>query len=166
MNLPDYEPPDKIGKLTEDELTAFLAQPWKARLATVTPEHTPYIVPLWYEYNAAQKVFYIIARERSKYVQHIMHNPAVALHIADDAHLENTRVLVEGVAQVLAGPIAPETSPDIRKIATAMAHKYMGTEGAEYAQRTMSRLRYLIQVTPGSWRSWTGREWAPHYRKE
>ena len=166
MNLPDYGPPDKIGKLTEEELTAFLAHPWKARLATITPENTPYIVPLWYEYDAAQGVFYIIARERSKYVEHIMHNPAVAVHIADDAHLENTRVLVEGVAQILARPIAPATSPEIREIAKAMAHKYMGTAGTEYAQRTMSRPRYLIQITPRRWRSWTGREWAPHYRKE
>ncbi len=166
MNLPDYKPPDKVGKLTEDEITAFLAQPWKARLATVTPKNTPYIVPLWYEYDAAKEVFYIIARERSKYVEHIVRNPAVALHIADDAHLENTRVLVEGTAQILDGPVAPAASPEIREIAKAMAHKYMGAEGAEYAQRTMSRPRYLIQITPRRWRSWTGREWAPHYRKE
>ena len=166
MKLPDYEPPDRIGKLTEDELTVFLAQPWKARLATVTPNNTPYIVPLWYEYEAAQQVFYIVARERSKYVQHIVHNPAVALHIADDTHLENTRVLVEGTAEILAGPIAPADSPEIREKATWMAHRYMGDEGPEYAQRTMLRPRYLIKITPSRWHSWSGREWAAHYRKE
>ena len=166
MNLPDYEPPAKIGKLTEDEIVTFLAQPWKVRLATVTPENTPYIVPVWYDYDAARGVFYIIARERSEYVQHIMHNAAVALHIADDAHLENTRVLIEGAAQILAGPIAPAASPEIYEIAKAMAEKYMGREGAEYTQRTMSRPRYLIQITPQRWHSWSGQEWAPRYRKE
>jgi PPOX class probable F420-dependent enzyme len=166
MRLPDYEPSDKIGKLSEDEIAAFLAQPWKARLATVTPENTPYIVPLWYEYDPDQRVFYIIARERSIYVEHIKHNPAVALHFADDGHLENTRVLVQGPAEIVAGPIAPADSPEIRRIATSMAHRYMGDEGAEYAQRTVSRDRYLIKITPNRWRSWTGREWAPRYRKE
>ncbi len=43
--LPDYEPPDKIGKLTEHEVDTFLAQPWKTRLATITPENTP--TPRW-----------------------------------------------------------------------------------------------------------------------
>jgi nitroimidazol reductase NimA-like FMN-containing flavoprotein (pyridoxamine 5'-phosphate oxidase superfamily) len=166
MYLPNYKPPEKVGKLTEDELGVFLAQPWKARLATVTPENTPYIVPLWYEYDVGQRAFYIIARERSKYVQHIVHNPAVALHIADDAHLENTRVLVEGKAEILVGPVAPEDSREIREKAVAMAHRYMGEEGAEYAQRTMGRPRYLIKIIPRAWHSWSGREWAPHYRKE
>lgn len=166
MNLPNYEPPGRIGKLRDDELRVFLAQPWKARLATVTSENTPYIVPIWYEYEATQQVFYIIARERSKYVQHIAHNPAVALHVADDTHLENTRVLIEGMAEILAGPVAPTESPEIREKATLMALKYMGEDGAEYAQRTMSRPRYLIKIIPRRWYSWSGREWAAHYRKE
>jgi nitroimidazol reductase NimA-like FMN-containing flavoprotein (pyridoxamine 5'-phosphate oxidase superfamily) len=166
MYLPTYEPPKKVGKLTEDEITVFLAQPWKARLATLTPEDTPYIVPVWYEYDAAQRVFYIVARERSSYVQHIADNPAVALHIADDTHLENTRILIEGTAEILAGPIAPAVSPVIREKATSMARKYMGDEGPEYAQRTMTRPRYLIKITPSRWHSWSGREWAARYRKE
>ncbi|GAB4534737.1 MAG: hypothetical protein Kow0063_18130 [Anaerolineae bacterium] len=166
MNQPNYRPPDKVGRLTEDEIAEFLAQPWKARLATVTPDNTPYIVPLWYEYNATQKVFYIIARERSRYVQHIMHNPAVALHIADDVHLEHTRVLVEGVAEILDGPVALEDSQEIRKRAMAMAHRYMGEAGAGYIQHTMKRPRYLIKITPRAWHSWSGQEWAPRYKGE
>jgi PPOX class probable F420-dependent enzyme len=158
-------PPDKIGGLTEAELNAFLAQPWNARLATVTPGCTPYVVPVWYEYDPAGRVFYVVARERSAYVEHIQHNPAVAFHIADDVHLEHTRVLVEGTAEILEGPVAPADSPRIRELAVRMTMKYLADRGPEYAQRTDRRPRYLIRITPKRWHTWTGREWAAKYRR-
>lgn len=158
-------PPDKVGGLTEAEVNAFLAQPLNGRLATVTPEHTPYVVPVWYEYDPAERVFYIVARERAAYVAHIRQNPAVAFHIADDAHLEHTRVLVEGTAEILEGPVAPCDSPRIRALAEAMTRKYLADQGPEYALRTDRRPRYLIRITPTRWHTWTGREWAPKYRR-
>jgi PPOX class probable F420-dependent enzyme len=150
--------------LTETEMTAFLTQPLNGRLATVTPEHTPYVVPVWYEYDPRDRVFYVVARERSAYVVHIRHNPAVAFHIADDAHLEHTRVLVEGTAEILEGPIAPAVSPRVRELGLRMTSRYLADRGAEYAQRTDRRPRYLIRITPKRWHTWTGREWASRYR--
>ena len=41
-----FEPSDKIGGLTEDELVAFLAAPWNARIATVTGDGWPYVTPV------------------------------------------------------------------------------------------------------------------------
>ncbi|MDR7545563.1 MAG: pyridoxamine 5'-phosphate oxidase family protein [Armatimonadota bacterium] len=158
-------PPEKIGSLTEAELNAFLAQPWNGRLATVTPEGTPYVVPVWYEYDPAGRVFYVVARERSAYIEHIRHNPAVAFHVADDVHLEHTRVLVEGTAEILEGPVAPADSPRIRALAVKMTMKYLADRGPEYAQRTDRRPRYLIRITPRRWHTWTGREWAAKYRR-
>ncbi|MDR7531716.1 MAG: pyridoxamine 5'-phosphate oxidase family protein [Armatimonadota bacterium] len=163
--LPAMTPPDRIGGLTEDERNAFLAQPWNGRLATITPQQTPYVVPVWYEYDPAARVFYIVARERSAYVEHIRANPAVAFHIADDIHLEHTRVLVEGIAEILEGPIPPAQSPRLHALAVALSRKYMGERGPEYAGRTMHRPRYLIRITPQRWHSWTGREWARKYRE-
>jgi nitroimidazol reductase NimA-like FMN-containing flavoprotein (pyridoxamine 5'-phosphate oxidase superfamily) len=158
-------PPKKIGDLTDDELEAFLAQPWNGRLATVTPAITPYVVPVWYEYDPREHVFYIVGRERSAYVEHIRRNPAVAFHIADDAHLEHTRVLIEGMAEIVEGPVAPADSPRIRELAVRMTLKYLAGQGPEYAQRTDRRPRYLIKITPVRMRSWTGREWAAKYRE-
>jgi PPOX class probable F420-dependent enzyme len=157
-------PPDKIGGLTEVELNAFLAQPHNGRLATITPEHTPYVVPVWYDYDPRERVFYVVARKRSAYVEHIRANPAVAFHIADDAHLEHTRVLVEGVAEILEGPVAPADSPRIQDLAVRLTDRYLADRGPEYAQRTDRRPRYLIKITPRRWHTWTGREWASRYR--
>ena len=47
--MASFEPSDKIGGLTEEELEVFLAQPWNARIATITPEGWPYVAPVWYE---------------------------------------------------------------------------------------------------------------------
>ena len=164
-NLVSVPLPDRVGGLTEAEMNAFLAQAWNGRLATVTPENTPYVVPVWYEYDPAERAFYVVARERAAYVEHIRHNPAVAFHIADDARLEHTRVLVEGAAEILEGPVAPADSPRIRALAVTMTRKYLADKGPEYAERTDNRPRYLIRITPKRWRTWTGREWAPRYRR-
>jgi nitroimidazol reductase NimA-like FMN-containing flavoprotein (pyridoxamine 5'-phosphate oxidase superfamily) len=166
MYIPDYTPPQKIGRLNEDELADFLAQPWNARLATVTPDNMPYIVPVWYEFDPDERVFYLVARGRSEYVQHILQNSAVALHIADDLHIEHTRAFVEGTAEILTGPLPPNEDEEMRRITLDMIRKYMGEEGIKYADRTLSRPRYLIKVIPRRWTSWTGQEWAARYREE
>lgn len=160
----NYTPPAKTARLTADELAAFLALPWNARLATVTPAATPCVAPVWYHFDRAQKLFFVVARERSQYVAHIQQNPAVALHIADDVHMEHTRVLVEGSAQLLKGPIPPDQDPQLRDLVNDLAQRYMGAPGPTYAQQTMNRPRYLIQITPQRWQSWSGGEWAARYR--
>lgn len=161
----NYEPPKKIGKLDETELIEFLAQPWNARLATVTPENRPYVVPLWYHYAVNEGTFYVIGRERSQYVEHIRHNPYVALHIADDIHLEHTRVLIEGQAEIVERPTAPTSSLRLTTMIEDMARRYMGEPGPGYAAQTHSRPRYLIAIHPERQQSWTGGEWAAKYRR-
>jgi nitroimidazol reductase NimA-like FMN-containing flavoprotein (pyridoxamine 5'-phosphate oxidase superfamily) len=166
VRLPNYKPPDKIGKLTDEEVAEFLAQPWNARLATVTPDNTPYIIPLWFEFDATERVFYIVARKHSQYVAHILHNAGVALHIADDLHLEHTRVFVEGKAEIIAGPLSPEQNQEIRELVLAMTRRYLGEEGSEYAQRTLRNPRYLIKIVPERWTTWSGQQWSATYRRE
>jgi general stress protein 26 len=158
-----YAPPQKTGKLTAAELDEFLRQPWNARLATVIPGGRPYVAPVWYTYDPDQNCFYVIGRERSAYVEHIRHTSAVALHIADDVHLEHTRVLIEGNAVISKGSVAPEHDPWLREMVNAMATRYMGPDGPRYAAKTLGRPRVLITVTPERVHSWTGGEWAAHY---
>ena len=158
-----YTPPQKTGKLTTTELDEFLGQPWNARLATVTPALRPYVAPVWYAYERAANIFYVVGRERSAYVEHIRLNAAVALQIADDVHLEHTRVLIEGNAQITKEPIAPANDPWLRDLVNEMARRYMGQNGPQYAAKTFDRPRVLITITPQKIQSWTGGEWAAHY---
>ncbi len=159
-----FQPPERIGALTEAEIDAFLAQPWNARISTLAPDQTPQIAAVWYEYDPSARVFYVIARARSEYARNIAQNPAVALHIADDIHLEHTRVVIQGTAEILAGPCAPDADPVLQARVRALAIKYMGEKGPQYGARTLSRPRYLIKITPHRWQTWTGQEWGAKYR--
>jgi general stress protein 26 len=164
MNAPiHYTPPQKTGKLTPEELDEFLRQPWNARLATVTPAGRPYVTPVWYAYDAGLNCFYVVGRERATFVEYIRHNPAVALQIADDFHLEHTRVLIEGNAAIAKGPVAPQDDPWLREMVNDMATRYMGPDGPRYAAKTLDRSRVLITIIPEKSQSWTGGEWAAHY---
>lgn len=158
-----YTPPQKTGKLTPAELEEFLTQPWNARLATVTPDVRPYLTPVWYTFDVAKNVFYVVGRERAAYVPHIRHNSAVALHMADDVNLAHTRVLIEGHATISEEAIVPADDPWLKGVIADMATRYMGPDGPQYAATTLDRPRVLITVTPEKIKSWTGGAWAEHY---
>ena len=153
----------RTGGLSDREIAEFLAAPWNGRLATVTPERTPYVAAVWYEYHPGDRTFDIVARERAAYVRHIQSDPHVAFHVADDLHLSHTRVFVQGVAEIAEGPVAPSRSPRIRALVARMVARYIGPEGVEYATRTDDRPRYLIRIAARKVRTWTGREWHSRY---
>jgi PPOX class probable F420-dependent enzyme len=139
--------------LTKEELNEFLHQPYLARLATVQEDGAPYIVPVWHDYDG--EALYIVAREKSQYVQHIRREPRVALSILDGA-----QVLVLGRAEIVEGPV---TGGRWVAIAFRMATKYGGEGGITYLRSTLDRPRYLIRVVPDKVISWSGEGWHPRY---
>lgn len=159
-----FVPSDKIGGLTEDELTVFLAEPWNARIATVTRDGWPYLTPVWYEFEEKGRSFVVVGRERAAWVAHIRDNPRVAFHIADDMHAQHTRVLVQATAAIVEGPVAPSRSPRLLELTHRLSRRYLGPDGPAYAERTLSRPRVLVRLTPTQWTTWTGGEWHPRYR--
>ena len=147
--------------LTNDEIREFLAHPWTCRLATVQPNGAPYVVPLWYEYDPDEGCLYIVARERSAYVEHIKHEPRVSVSIADDS-AGNRRVQFEGRAEIVEGPT---TEGQWVPMGRRMAARYLGAEdGPRYLIPTLDRPRYLIRIRPYKMQSWQGGEWHPRYR--
>jgi len=159
-----FEPSDKIGGLTEDELVAFLAAPWNARIATVTGDGWPYVTPVWYEFDLKTRSFLVVGRERAAWVAHIRHHSRVAFHVADDAHPQHTRVLVQAHAEIMEGPIAPARSPRLLELTHRLSLRYLGPDGPAYAERTVGRPRVLVHLEPPRWTTWTGGEWHPRYR--
>ncbi|MBI4635898.1 MAG: pyridoxamine 5'-phosphate oxidase family protein [Candidatus Rokubacteria bacterium] len=159
-----FEPSDKIGGLSENELVRFLAEAWNARIATVTRDGWPYLTPVWYEYEAERRCFLIVGRERADWIRHIRETPRVALHLADDLHAQHTRVLVQGLAEIVEGPVAPAASPRLHALTDRLSLRYLGPNGPAYAARTAQRPRVLVRIIPSHWRTWTGQEWHPRYR--
>jgi PPOX class probable F420-dependent enzyme len=159
-----YQPSTKIGGLSDAEMAAFLAEPWNARLATLGPDGWPYVAPVWYEFEPGAKVFLVVGRERADWIAHICGDPRVAFHVADDEHAEHTRVMVQGRAAILEGPVAPSASARIGALTRRLSLRYLGPDGPTYAERTINRPRVLVEIRPERWRTWTGREWHLRYR--
>jgi nitroimidazol reductase NimA-like FMN-containing flavoprotein (pyridoxamine 5'-phosphate oxidase superfamily) len=159
-----FEPTDKIGGLTETELLAFIAHSWNGRIATITRDGWPYITPVWYEFDLDARRFLVVGREHTRWVGHIRDNPRVAFHIADDAHAQHTRVLVQATAEIVEGPVAPRRSPRLLDLTHRLSLRYLGPDGPSYAERTLDRPRVLVSLVSSYWANWTGREWPPRYR--
>jgi PPOX class probable F420-dependent enzyme len=140
-------------RLTQQELDAFLRQPYLARLATVQEDGSPYIVPVWHVYDG--EALYIVAREKSQYVAHIQREPRVALSI-----VEGAQVLIQGTAGIIEGPVVGGKWVEI---AFSMARRYGGADGETYLKGTLDRPRYLIRVSLDKVISWTGEGWHPRY---
>lgn len=153
-----------MGSLGPDEIARFLAEPWNARLATVDAEGWPHLTPVWYEYEAAALTLVVVGRERAAWVGHLRADPRVAFHVADDVHAEHTRVLVQGRAEIVEGPVAPSASPRLAELTRRLSLRYLGPDGPRYAERTLDRPRVLVRIVPRLWTTWTGREWHPRYR--
>src|ERR671919_556476 len=151
-----WMPNERIGPLTDEELTRFLQEPWNARLATVGPDSVPYVTPVWYEFDPEARAVLVVGRQRAEWVAHIAANPAVALHMADDEHAEHTRVLVQGRAAIIEGPVAPDSSPRIGELTRRLSLRYLGPDGPAYAERTFDRPRVLVRIAGDRWRTWSG----------
>jgi PPOX class probable F420-dependent enzyme len=156
--------PEWMGKnagMTDEEIKEFLAGPVVARVATIDEDGMPYITPVWEEWDG--KAMWIIPRERSAWVQHIKHNPNVAVSCAMDSGTYK-RVLFRGKAEIVSGP--EPMQGQCLEVAKRMAVRYLGEHGPEYLVPTYDRPRYLIKVTPTSTISWDGVEWASKYTEK
>ncbi len=80
----------KVGKMSQDEMEAFLAEGVIARLGCLDDEGWPYVVPTWFQY--ADGGFYIIPRERSVWAKFMQRDPRVFLTIDVSEGLHNRRI--------------------------------------------------------------------------
>ncbi len=148
----------KAGKLSRQEIDEFLAQPIIARIATVKPDGAPHVAPMWQQWDG--EAMWVIPRSRSSWFENLRQEPRVCISCADDNDPEHARVTIEGIAEIVEGPVG--LVGRVKEIADEMAVRYMGLDGPMYAAKTADRLRYLIKVTPTKITSWRG-EWHPRY---
>ncbi len=146
------------GKLSKQEIDEFLAQPIIARIGTVKADGSPHVAAMWQQWDG--EVMWVIPRSRSSWYENLRQEPRVCILCADDVNPEHTRVTVEGIAEVVEGPVP--LVGRTKEIADEMAIRYMGPDGPTYAAKTADRLRYLVKVTPTKITSWRG-EWHPRY---
>ncbi|MEO3776607.1 PPOX class F420-dependent oxidoreductase [Micromonospora sp. B11E3] len=119
---------------TEVDL-ALLAEPQLAHVATVEPDGTPHVTPVWIDTDGEHIVFNT-AKGRRKY-ENIRRNPAVGISIVDKANDFRT-LWVKGTAEL----VEEGADEHIDKL----AKKYLGQD--TYPFRKPGEERVIVRVTP------------------
>jgi hypothetical protein len=103
---------------------------------------------------------YIIPREKSAFMEYIKNEPRVAVSCADDVDPDHPRVLIEGTAEIVEGPV--KMAGRSLDIAREMVVRYAGEPGLAYLESTIDNPRYLLKITPEKMTSWA-KGWHPRY---
>ena len=150
------------GPLSPAELAEFLAQPLLLKLACVRPDGRPYVIPLWFAWDAAK--LYVVGRERAVWIDFIQREPRVGLLIDEDAQ-RHRRVQISATAVVVEGPIRRSAgSAHWQRLDRKLRARYMADElGQAYALETADRPRFLVEITPTQVTTWRGGPWHRRY---
>ncbi len=127
--------------MSKEEMSAFLARPLIARIATVRANGSPQVVPMWFLYEDG--VMYMSTRTYAAKVKHLQKNPKAAV-VVDEmvAPLKNKVVTIEGTVEVL--------TTGVKETTTKIYHKYVGAEGSTspQAQQSINTPRVILKITP------------------
>ncbi len=148
------------------EVDEFLRSPtstWLLKLAFLTEDGWPMIVPLWYQWDGS--AFYVVGRKRSEWVAHLKRDPRCAICIEEQAHPANPQ---DPRAMHRRG--RRRTGPG-RRIAmgrrwpTRWPLAIPGPTGPDQLVPSYGWERYLVKLIPrsGSLTTWQGADWALRY---
>jgi len=91
---------ERIGGMSPEQMSEFLAGPWLARLACLKPDGSPYVVPTWYHWDGV--AFWLVPRARSAWAHYMARDPRVSLVVDEPAWHPELRRLAPWTE--LAGP--------------------------------------------------------------
>jgi hypothetical protein len=158
--MPESDPwRGKVGRMSSEEIDAFLAGPRLMRIACLKDDGKPYVVPIWYEWDG--KGFWVIPRKKSFWAQYLVGKKYCAATIDEDQP-PLRKVLIEGEAQLIEEPnVGGQWVP----IAQRMSVRYLGEHGPDYLQPTLVDPRWLFRIHPNQITTWQGVAWAKRYQQ-
>ena len=153
------------GAMSPDEVDQFLRSPtstWLLKLAFLTEDGWPKIVPLWYQWDG--DAFYVVGRKRSGWVADLIRDPRCKPRNEEQAHPRIRKILAQCTAEVVEGPARGEGSQWV-EVANEMATRYSGPTGPDQLVPSYGWERYLVKLVPRSGRltTWQGADWALRY---
>jgi PPOX class probable F420-dependent enzyme len=149
----------KPGPLTDAEKRVFFQRPLIARLGTVDPDGAPYVVPVWFEWDERDGSFWIVIREKARFMPGLLREPRVCLSIAAESP-PYTRATVMGRAEIVG---RPRESDEWKAIARRMSARYVADVDPGYFDRTVVHPRWLIRIAPTEMTTWRGGGWHRKY---
>ncbi len=127
-------------KLSDGDI-AMLRKPVFAHVATLMPDGTPHVTPVWIDTDG-EAVLFNTAKGRVKH-RNLMRNPNVAISLTDDAN-PYQMLAIRGRAELI------DEGAD--EHIDALAKKYLGVD--EYPYRQPGEQRVIVRVTPTAKASW------------
>ena len=157
---------DRPGGLDRNALEQFLAGAYLARVACLTLDGAPYVIPLWYEWDG--EAMWFVGRQRAVWCEYMKNDPRVSLVVdarfsePDESgmSMETPRVIMQGNAQIVE---EPNVGGQWVEYAKAMSYRYLGPVGPEGLTGAINQPRWLIKVVPTEIVSWMGVGWARRY---
>ena len=156
----------EMGALDKEGFDAFLAGKPLARLACLKPDGSPYVIPVWYQWDG--EAFWFVGRQKARWCKYIQNDGRVSI-VIDTEHsppdesgktVEIPKVFVEGNAEIIE---EPNVGGQWVQVAEQMSYRYLGPNGPTYLQSTIKQPRWLIKLTPTKMRTWQGVGWAKMY---
>ena len=126
-----------MADMTQQEISAYLAEAHVAHFVTIRPNGRPQVAPVWFLEDNGKA--YVMADANAMKVRNVSRHPAVTLSIATDQR-PLKYVVLNGNAQVAEG--------DIAKMVERICVRYDGpVRGVEFAKELLSEDRMkLIEV--------------------
>ena len=120
------------------DIEEYLAGRHIAHLATLNPDGSPHLIPIWYLYETGK--IYMIGGSGVK-ARNIKNDPRVVVSITGPEQ-PYKYVLIEGTAQLI--------TQGIEQLTLTVATRYMGEErGTEFAREILSgRTPGILIITP------------------
>ena len=155
----------RIGGMSKERIDRFLATDMLCRLAVIKPDGSPYVIPVWYQWDG--EALWFVGRERSEWCRFIKANPKVSVVVdavgelvIDGEKFAIPKVFFEGEAEVVE---EPNVGGRWVAVAEEMSIRYFGPNGPSYLDSTRNQPRWLIRMKPTRMRSWEGVGWSPKY---
>lgn len=147
----------KIGRMEHDEIARFLNEAQIARVACLSNDGWPYVVPCWQEWDG--QCFWVVPREKSAWARYLENDSRCAITVDEAAG--QRKFSAQCVAHLIE---KPNLGGKWVEIATRMSERYLGDKGPSYLEPTMDKPRWLFRLEPVNIKTWQGIEWARHYK--
>ena len=145
-----------MPSMTKEEVDKFLQEPVLARVGFITEDGSPTVIPVWFDYDG-QNIF-LIARQRSKWLDYIAKDPRVCVTIDADK-LPYEKVIIQGTASII--------DVDWLPYGERCAERYFGNK--KYLGESIDQPRVMVKIPMTKFVSWKAvgdgnyKEWHPRY---
>jgi nitroimidazol reductase NimA-like FMN-containing flavoprotein (pyridoxamine 5'-phosphate oxidase superfamily) len=134
--------------LTGDELERYLGEQRTCRVATVRPDGTPHVVPLWFVWHRG--ALYLNSTQGNPTVENLLRTGRASAVVDDGEAYDELR------GAVLSGPAErADEDPLLEEVERRWSHKYLGGNPPPY-RRWKDRL--WLRLRPDDVASWDFRK--------